>query len=57
MVILNTADYTEKVMALLGDPVYKKLAKDHTQTVGWRTALLIKGSLPEDVAKQLRSGG
>jgi len=41
-VVLNTTDYTQKSMAPVDDPAYKKLAKDHTQPVEWRTTLLIK---------------
>jgi hypothetical protein len=33
LVILNITDYTGKVMALLEDPVYKKLAEDPTQSM------------------------
>jgi hypothetical protein len=40
-VILNTSDYTEKVLVLLDDPAYKKLAKDPTQPAGQRNTSLI----------------
>jgi hypothetical protein len=50
--VVNTLDYMVKVLALLDDPAYKKLAKDPTQPAECKITLLIKGSsLPEDVAK------
>jgi hypothetical protein len=44
MVFLNTLDYMEKILALLDEPAYKKLAKDHTQSAQWKTTLLVEGS-------------
>jgi hypothetical protein len=43
MVILNTAEYTENVVALMEYPEYKKLAKDHTQSMKPRTTFALKG--------------
>jgi hypothetical protein len=42
--VLSTVDYTEEVTSLLDKPVYKELAKNPTQSMEWRIALLIKGS-------------
>jgi len=54
MVTFHTTDYMENIMALLEDPAHKRLAKDSTQSVEWRTMLFIKrSSLLEDVTKQL----
>jgi hypothetical protein len=54
MVVLNTSEYMEKVLALLDDPANKKSAKNPTQSTEWKTTLFIKASpLPEDVTKQL----
>jgi hypothetical protein len=54
-VVLHTSDYTEKVLAILDDPVYKKLSKDPTQSAEQKTVLLIKGSLlPEYVTELLQ---
>jgi hypothetical protein len=54
MVILNTVDYIQKINALLDDSTYKKLAKDPTDSVERKTALLLKKSkLAEDICKWL----
>jgi len=42
MVILNITDCME-VMSLLVDPVYKKLARDPTQSMEWRTTPSSRG--------------
>jgi hypothetical protein len=54
----STVDCMEKVLLLLDDTGYKKLAKDLKQSVEWKTTPFIKGSsLPEDVAEQMQPHG
>jgi hypothetical protein len=48
-VVLNTSDYTEKVFALLDDPVYK----NPTPCKEWKTSVIERFSLPEVAAKRL----
>jgi hypothetical protein len=53
-VILSTIDYKQKTTALPEDPAYQKLTKDHTESVKWKTRLLLnKSSSPEEVSKHL----
>ena len=40
-VILNTMDYKLKIASLLGDSVYKKLDKDHTDSIERKTIKLL----------------
>jgi hypothetical protein len=57
-VVLNTTYYNEKILALLRAPTYRRLAKDPTEAVEWKTNLLLKKSLlPEVVIQQLRPQG
>jgi hypothetical protein len=54
-VILNTIGYVQKINALLEDSTYRKLAKDPTESVERKIALLLKKSkLAEDICKRLR---
>jgi hypothetical protein len=55
--VLNTTD-NAKISALLWAPTYRRLAKDPTEAVQWKTNLLLKkSSLPEEVIQQLRPQG
>jgi hypothetical protein len=57
-VILNTADYKQKIASILEDPAYRRLSRDPTDSAERKTALLLKKStLTEDIIKQLRSSG
>ena len=48
-VILNTIDYKQKITSLLEDPSYRRLARDPTDSIEWKTTLLLKkSSLTED---------
>ena len=54
MVVLNTSDYKQKISSLLQDPAYRKLTKDPTDSVEWKTTpLLKKSSLTEETHRQL----
>jgi hypothetical protein len=53
-VILDALDYKQKMAALLEDLAYLKLTEDPTESVEWKTRLLLKkSSLPEEVWKCL----
>jgi hypothetical protein len=53
-VVLNTKDYNEKVSALLRASTYRRLPKDPTEAVQWKTTILLKkSSLTEEVVQQL----
>jgi hypothetical protein len=53
-VVLNTKDYNEKILALLRASTYRRLPKDPTEAVQWKTTILLKkSSLPEEVVQQL----
>ena len=41
-VILNTADYKQKITSLLEDPSYRRLTRDPTDSTERKTALLLK---------------
>jgi hypothetical protein len=57
-IILNTMDYKLKIPSLLEDSTYKKLNKDSTDSIEWKTKqLLKKSSLPKDLRKQLQPVG
>jgi len=57
-VILNTADYKQKITSLLEDPSYRRVARDPTDSTEWKTTLLFKKStLTEDTCKQLHPAG
>jgi hypothetical protein len=57
-VILSTEDYTHKIATLLGDPAYRRLDKDRTESVEGKTSVLIKkSSLLEEVTGLLRPCG
>ena len=54
MVVLNTTDYKHKISSLLEDPAYRRLAKDPTTTIEWKTTLLLKkSSFTEETCRQL----
>jgi hypothetical protein len=54
-VILNTADYKQKITSLLEDPSFRRLTRDPTDSTERKTTLLLKKStLTEDIWKQLR---
>jgi hypothetical protein len=57
-VILNTADYKQKITSILEGPAYRRLIRDPTDSTERKTTLLLKKSiLTEDICKQLRSSG
>jgi hypothetical protein len=57
-VVLDTADYNQKITALLEDKAYRKLKKDPTEAVERKTILLLKkSSFSEEVSEQLRPQG
>jgi len=54
----NRSHYKLKIAYLLEDSAYKKLNKDPTDSIEWKTTqLLKKSSLPEDQRKQLQPTG
>ncbi|PSN35829.1 hypothetical protein C0J52_22747, partial [Blattella germanica] len=54
-VVMSSANYHEKITALLEDEAYRPLSKDLTEKVARLTSiLLVKSSLPNEVIKQLR---
>jgi hypothetical protein len=57
-VVMDTADYNQKIIALLEDKTYKKLRKDPTDSIERKTLLLLKKSpFAEEVYQQLRPQG
>jgi hypothetical protein len=57
-VILNTADYKQKITSILEDPSYRRLTRDPSDLTEQKTALLLKKStLTEDICKQLHPSG
>jgi hypothetical protein len=57
-VVLGTSDYNQKIAAFLDDETYKKLKKDHTDSVECKTVLLLKKSaVVEDICQQLQPQG
>jgi hypothetical protein len=54
VVILNTTDYVGKISHMLEEPLYRRLAKDCTEIIKWRTIVLLKkSSIPDNIAEQL----
>jgi hypothetical protein len=57
-VVLDTADYNQKIAALLEDKAYRKLKKDPSESVERKTVLFLKkSSFSEEVSQQLRQQG
>jgi hypothetical protein len=57
-VILNTADYKQKITSILEGPAYRRLTREPTVSTEQKTTLLLKKStLTENICKQLHSSG
>jgi hypothetical protein len=46
--VLSTADYNHKIAALLKDQAYRKLKKEHIESMEHKTILLLKRSSPSE---------
>jgi hypothetical protein len=55
-VILITVDYKQKIIALLEDPSYKRLARDPTESTEGKTTLLLKKSTHRRYLRTTASG-
>ena len=55
-VILITVDYKQKIIALLEDPSYKRLARDPTESKERKTTLLLKKSTHRRYLQTTASG-
>lgn len=49
----NTTDYVGKILHLLENPLYGKLAMDSIQSMKWRTTLVLKKSSIQNISEQL----
>jgi hypothetical protein len=52
-VVLDTADYSLKIAALLKDQVHKKLIKDFTEALERKAVFLLKSSLSGGVFRKI----
>jgi hypothetical protein len=41
-VVLNTSDYNQKIVAILGAPTYWRLLKNQTEAMEQKTTLLVQ---------------